>query len=518
MNLTTITESRIVEDGSTQIQRWATLELGHHNPLFDCQQPLSQATINDLYELSIWWREFGPQAPAMRTVALVMRGYKPESVSDRYGQRLLQNDGTEIVDADSAEIDCLRRSLHQGSLSIVGNRLVAGEDDSLLRDIIARLYYEERMIVVPSHRHDHRVKEGYAEPSLDIIVPVNPRVSKSQTMVSGPNAMLTNGGFFIYCEEEFLQDSYSSVLDPVGLVIAQGEVVNPAIYRRPAILAPKSSHGPLIRDLAIDDMSIFLGNYELSSQAVGPGFFKVTSGKNYGETWGSIFTRYSEGGRSRTRTPARSGVLELAICRRRVVAAKRGGEITIPLNGFVISIEDESAVSEIQIGIESESDWLEVQYTLSSIPEEIESGLSTSVSLIRNGVDVTNRPLAIQGEFVSLTVDEQGIPPVLLKDRILHRRRAFSGIGIREDESVVLVVAEGCEPRSRITGRDSYGISVDELGERLALEGCVDAVALDGGGSVMLRSRNGFVIHPSDRHDVPMLPFERYGSVFLELR
>ena len=196
--------------------------------------------------------------------------------------------------------------------------------------------------------------------------------------------------------------------------------------------------------------------------------------------------------------------VEFVLVNRQVLSWKRGGELQIPQNGFVLSLQD-GALPAGAIESIIEDAW--VEYDFADAAKSAHSGIQAGPILLRGGENVVDQ-LATSEDFWASGPDIIGISPVHMDLTGASQRKARTAIGIKADGDLVLVVVDGCDPAAR-TEKDSAGATLGEIIEILQSEGAVDALNLSGDGSSHLFVAGGLANTPSDRRNLPGVVYER---------
>ncbi|MDE2649763.1 MAG: phosphodiester glycosidase family protein, partial [Chloroflexota bacterium] len=306
-------------------------------------------------------------------------------------------------------------------------------------------------------------------------------------------AAVFNTSHFLH-EHDDLISHHSGYGDAIGLMVAEGTILRPPIYRRGALLFDGERWR--IETIGLDDIRLILsGEIELEIGAeaqLNPAQPQPIA----------IYTRAGNltQGRAMQRTPSGIDRSELVIVNRQVVSWKRGGELPIPQNGFVLSLRDgalnKSAIEDIIADA-----W--VEYSFAAPHSRIQSAIQAGPILLRAGQAVDARE-----EFLASRAGHIGITPVRMNPGGDELRKARTAIAIKADGDLALVVVDGCEPASR-TELDSAGASLDELRGLLVEMGAVDALNLSGEGSSHLFVAGGLANSPSDRRGQPGVIYER---------
>ena len=479
--------------------------------------------------------QFGPQAPTPRSLLVVARGEEPERFTSRYpALPAPRHEGGTVLSADAGEVALLAEALKAGRLTVRGKRPEASSDT--LQRVLDVLWDDERLLFVSGGKHDFRTP--WPDDRIDLLYPM----SRSGALFSEgvrdlrPDCAF-NGGYFLWLDEE-LQDPYSFSFDSVGLVVRDGRVLNPPLYRRCALIvstamyrrgsdeARYSLKAPrvTIQELSLDDVAIAIGTEPLVRgvscdprrlpRAWRSGVGARTNPASVAPDQAAFYTRLlgvvMGHGRTSLRTPPARDRLECVIVGTEICSIKVGGETFIPPNGFVLSLP-----ARLRSRVESalESDRHVVSYALDAgVPAW--SAIQVGPRLARNGepLDVGPRLDAGDEEFVALEDGpvDGGVPPYFLtRNRLLDARDARLALGVRSDARCYVALAEGCEPRTALPECDSEGATAEELTRFLLDLGCSDVVQLDGGGSAALSFEGDPIAKGADRHDIPFVARER---------
>lgn len=306
-------------------------------------------------------------------------------------------------------------------------------------------------------------------------------------------AAVFNTSHFLH-EHDDLINHHSGYGDAVGLMVAEGTILRPPIYRRGALLY--DGEGWRIDTIGLDDIALILpGEIELRIGAeaqLNPDQPQPVA----------IYTRAGSlsSGSPLQRSPSASDRSEFVIVNRQLVSWKRGGELPIPQNGFVLSIRD-GALPQQAIDDMIKDAW--VEYSFAAPHNRIQSAIQAGPILLRNG-----QPADSREEFCASRAGNIGITPVRMNPTGDDVRKARTAVGIKADGGLALLVVDGCEPGSR-TSLDSAGASLDEIRQLLANMGAVDALNLSGEGSSHLFVEGGLANSPSDRRGQPGVIYER---------
>ena len=196
--------------------------------------------------------------------------------------------------------------------------------------------------------------------------------------------------------------------------------------------------------------------------------------------------------------------MEFVLVNRQILSWKRGGDLQIPQNGFVLSLADGALPAGIPQKI-IEDAWVEDSFAESA--GRIVSGIQAGPILLKDG-DVCIDQAAASEEFCASDGYSVGISPVRMDHAGYSARKARTALGIKSDGDLLLLIVDGCESASR-TESDSAGANLPELTELLQKAGAIDALNLSGEGSCHLFVYGGLANTPSDRRGHPGVVFER---------
>ena len=314
--------------------------------------------------------------------------------------------------------------------------------------------------------------------------------------------VIFNTSHFLH-EHDDLISHHSGHGDAIGLMVAEATVLRPPIYRRGALLYDGESWR--IESISLEDISLVL-----------PGEIKLGAGHNADSRFYlnpgepqpiSLYTRAAtlrEAAPPLDRTPAMEDRTEFVLVNRQVLAWKRGGELQIPQNGFVLSLQDGVLPADT---VESIIDDAWVEYELAESAQPIQAGVQAGPTLLMDGVNVLAEAAA-QEEFWPTQDGRIGISPVRMNFSAESQRKARTAIGIKADGDLLAVVVDGCDPACK-TELDGAGVTLPELTELLQSAGAVAALNLSGEGSSHLFVAGGLANTPSDRRGHEGVVFER---------
>ena len=260
-----------------------------------------------------------------------------------------------------------------------------------------------------------------------------------------------SGGFFLYSEPDI--EAPAARFDPVGLLISDGVVLQPPVFRRGAFVQDVKGHCH-IREIGLAGVTV-LGPKAIVIGRVNPRIRRVEIP--------SAFTRAIGGPDVHHPGPS------LTFSARRVTAVSHGGVHRIPLNGFVLCLPDRAEwrglIADFPPGTE-------VAWRLPEIPRAapLRDAIAAGPVLIRDGrrsIDLDRE------EFIP------GVPPGTFsgdetRDRNLLPRLA---VGLTPTHQVVFAAVDG-----RNFGQ-ALGMTLKDTARLMRSLGCDQALNLDGGSS-----------------------------------
>lgn len=267
-----------------------------------------------------------------------------------------------------------------------------------------------------------------------------------------------SGGFFLYSEPDI--DPPALRHDPVGLLVSNGNILNPPVYSRPAFIQDKEGR--------VHIATIGLKGVTLCW----PGgiHFRIgaTNAARRTAAMPVAFNRAQSSG-----TPHHQGYL-LTIVAGRLTAFQRGGRVRIPVGGFTVTLPATPQWDELASGFAVGT---EVSYELPSLPgiKGIASAIAGGPTLLEGGR--TGGPKVLlreefsgEAEPMTFSTDETG-------DLNLLPRLA---IGLTPDHAVVVLAADGRNFNAAL------GLTLADTTAAMRALGCLHALNMDGGSSKRL--------------------------------
>lgn len=270
-------------------------------------------------------------------------------------------------------------------------------------------------------------------------------------------ALKVNASFFIMDPFD-CATVYDHVGTCLGLMVKNGEVLNPPLYGREALLV-RSDGTVTVEAWDIRQMPIRIGDRTF----------------RHGEN-AVLYTRPG-----RSRSPGGRGRNIVIVGRR--VAAVADSSVPIPASGFVLCPKEDC---DIRPGDP-------VSYPGM---EDVVFGIQVGNSILRDGMK-TER---FRSRFYNIRhLEPVPYPPSLYPMDFRNGRAARIALGADETGKPMLLWAEGAPKLGYIPGRHSRGASLADMAEICSDLGMVNAVNLDGGGSAQMLVANQRILEISDR-------------------
>ena len=272
-------------------------------------------------------------------------------------------------------------------------------------------------------------------------------------------AMKVNASFFIMDPID-CATVYDHVGTCLGLMEKDGQILNPPLYRREALLVGKDG------TVRVEEPDVCQMDMEI-------GGISYRHGEN-----ATIYTRPE-----RARTPRISGT-QLVIVGCRVAAVADKGSVPIPASGFVLCPQGECHAKPGDAVVYRGM-------------EDISFGIQVGNSILRDGVK-TDR---FRSRFYNIRhLEPVPFPPSLYPMDFQGGRAARIALGSDTEGKPVIVWAEGAPKLGYQAGQHSRGASLSDMADICAELAMVNAVNLDGGGSAQLLLNNWRSLEISDRN------------------
>lgn len=313
-----------------------------------------------------------------------------------------------------------------------------------------------------------------------------------------------NTSYFLLEPDDYFSH-HSALGDPYNMAVHQGIIVRPPLYRRATFWCDTggSWHTNLI---GMDDIQ-FIFSYD-------PNWKFEFVVNPFDEAEIAVYTRH-HGVASENKvigyTPSVSGRIEFTVIDLHIVSWKRDGNLAIPQNGFILSFAPNTLKQEHLEGIIKNR---HLNYSFSSpCYQGIKEAIQCGPLLIQNGQSILIDDVFSQEQFwISRVVDNDyvlGLVPSDYPTDIDETRAGRVGIGINEQQEIIVIAASGVNSGYNFENTDSSGVTLSELTEYLLDAGAVEAINLDGGGSSQLFFEGGLATRFGDRRGLPGIIYER---------
>lgn len=293
-----------------------------------------------------------------------------------------------------------------------------------------------------------------------------------------------NGGFVFFTSDLIFLPSYilrgareiPELYSPIGALISDGRVFGVPSGRRPGIIITSDGEIKIVEALTPEILQIKVDNERFSPSIIDP-----LSGQNLDKEVVCFTPYYGVYVPSFLRDRNNIAIIN---CPERLRAKSLKWPYPIPVNGLVLSFPRETMRSILPENIEV-------------MPHEsIIHALEAGPLLVSEGKEcpLDEESLRKQG-FV------YPIPPTDLGGRRGHWSRLAprSAFGIKEDGTIVLVVAEG-------RSEEAYGLSLPQFSHFILKElGCFYAINLDGGGASQIWRNGDFTNTPIAKNGRPLI-------------
>lgn len=245
---------------------------------------------------------------------------------------------------------------------------------------------------------------------------------------------------------------------PYGMIIRNGIMSQPPLNNREAMVVDMEGNPKIIRP-EVKDITITL------------------QGKDFKH--GENCTIYR---RPETRITPEANGLDVMIVGDEVVAIHEGGNVRVPMGGFVLHTEE--ALEKIPTPV------------IYNGFDNVLFGIQVGSSSVKDGELMTD----FESPFYNIYKDPVPFPPTLYPLNYAKDRAPRMALCSDKDGNPVLVWSEGPSKLFYQYGKESCGTSLLELGEYCHKIGMVNCLNLDGGGSSEMFLQGKLEMHVSDRH------------------
>ena len=262
-----------------------------------------------------------------------------------------------------------------------------------------------------------------------------------------------SGGFFLDSEPDI--EAPAARFDPVGLLLSDGVVLQPPVFRRGAFVQDKKGHCH-IREIGLAGITV-IGPKQILIGRVNPRIRRVEVP--------SAFTRAIGGPDVDHPGPS------LTFSGRRVIAATNGGVHRIPLNGFVLCLPDRPEWRDLATAFPPGT---EVVWRLAEIPRAapLRDAIAGGPVLVRDG----RRSIDFGREdFIP------GVPPANFSEDETRDRNILPrlAVGMTPTHQVVFAAVN----ERNFSHSQALGMTLKDTARLMRSLGCDQALNLDGGSS-----------------------------------
>lgn len=298
----------------------------------------------------------------------------------------------------------------------------------------------------------------------------------------GLNELLVNASYFLF-ESRELDTPFEAFGDPVGMLVADSIILQPPQVRRATLCRMAGSVD--IVDFDFSQVRITLpGGLKIGAHPQGQ-----FDGQAY-ENDAVAISRYF--GAPEGITSASNNALDIAIVGRHAVAISEGGMMPVPRTGCVLRFPASTRPEALDRLRNGEP----VEYEI--VGHQPTQAVQTGPRILTNGRSPRDEDFFFrEGMLINGSPGDLGQPaPASWKTDWHKTRAARLGAGVRADGSIFLLAIEG---QSAFLSGPVRGATLADLSEQLRLEGAVEGIHLDGGGSVQVfRPYGGSLLRPGD--------------------
>ncbi len=297
-----------------------------------------------------------------------------------------------------------------------------------------------------------------------------------------PGRLHVNTHFFVL-EPVELGAPHAAIGDAVGMLAADGVVVRPPAVARATLV--QTSAGWSVRRLGPDDLELRIGG-------------EVVEG-------GRVVARGDADGRDER--PA----LEVLLQGRWPLVASEERSLEVP-HGALVARWEGRVPSAVRSALTAGRPF---DYRLVGVPDLI-TAVQAGPELLRAGEVVVSEAGLAQEGLPSPTGPARSAPTAFPTD-VDRTPAARVGVGVTSSGELLLAVVEGASSVAGTSATGSRGCTLVELAELLRDAGAVDALNLDGGGSVQAFLGGGALVTPADTRRQPGASFDRPVPVMASL-
>lgn len=435
-----------------------------------------------------------------KPIVIVWAAFDHQISAQEYLPEILDEAAEEYLSLNALITENLRKLIKSQNYLIKNKQLKVKNTDSKAEAATAKiigLLEKEKRIKIYSADSDLSDQEIYN--SLDYrrdLIAVGEIAFASDYSRQQNYPLCFNCSYFLL-EEADWESKYSLLGDHYGLLISDGEIVSPPIYKRSALLKDQDNNWEL-KKVFLTDLTIQIQNkkWDLSK-------FKVNQKADF-----SLYTRHygvEEKKKAVGITPEAAGKIELVIINNIIVGVKKGGAAEIPQNAFILSIP----AAEFSFNSPLQN---KVQYSFNN-DQRYRSAVQTGPLLVKEGeLRIDNTSLKREGFFGKSSEVERGqferVVPTDYADDIDQTRAARMVAGINNQNEFCLLAVESVNTGME-AGDESSGATLQEMAEWAHKRNYKYALNLDGGGSANIQYLYGSLFKTADRRGLPGVVYER---------
>lgn len=333
--------------------------------------------------------------------------------------------------------------------------------------------------------------------------------------------LVFNTAYFLL-ERDDIFHHHSALGEGHSFWMVDGLFKRPPLFRRGAIWQQSDKRWQ-VGLLGPTDLAIELPNGLLFAHASQPPDahrIPFTLNEETGTGSVKLYSRYygvSSSGQVLGRTPVSPGRLELTLVDQRIVGCKIGGGTTIPHNGLILSIGEDSLSSRSRTTLLQtlrENFWVSYDFVTPDL-RQMRQGVQAGPILLHNReIPLTNRYLEESEQFwMSRPTPgghhQIGVVPTGYNTNVNLNRAGRVGLGVMPDGNLIAVLATGVNSGMGIPAQDSVGATLQEMAQVLKAIGATSALNLDGGGSTQAFFDGRPAVVPGDRRGTPGQVYER---------
>ena len=297
-----------------------------------------------------------------------------------------------------------------------------------------------------------------------VFVPINAKMGFLSQQKTEP--CMVNSHFFLMDPTD-IDSPYCQLGTPYGLALKDGFLMMPPLNHRPVLLVDKQGNTTV-------------EHVELTSLVVEIDGIPYIHNKN------AVFHFRPE----ERRTPIHTET-DIIITEDQVIAIKSGGDTTIPMAGFVISVKDTIDIADTHVTYHGLEDYI--------------FGIQVGPSMMEDHMMIES----LTCPFYTKEKDKVPFPSTVYPLPFETARAARIAVGTNAEGEAVLIWGEGAGKLQYKPKQDSTGCSLLELAMFCASQGYDNILNLDGGGSAQILWEGVRHMQISDRYDPSDLEAER---------